>query len=88
MQVVDDLFAFAGGEVCDFFVDTVQPVVDVDSEFLEELTVLGKRVLVEHPHGMAEHDGVRHFHHRRLDMQREQHTGLAGIFHLFFVKVA
>ncbi len=50
--------------------------------------MFGERVLVEDLDRVAEDDGVADLHHRRLDVQREHHTGLVGVFHLRFVELA
>ena len=72
----------------DLGVEIGQAVVDVDAQFVEQLLVLGERVLVEDLHRVPEDDGVRHLHHRRLDVQGEHHTRLIGILHLSLVEVA
>jgi hypothetical protein len=50
--------------------------------------VLREQVLVEDLDRVAEHDRVRHFHHRRLHVQREHHAGLARILHLLLEEFA
>ena len=79
VEVPDDLLVLRCGQRLDLVVEVDQPVVDVDAEFVEQLLVLGERVLVEHLHRVAEDDGVADLHHRRLDVQREHHAGLVGV---------
>jgi hypothetical protein len=62
----------------DLVVQVDHAVVDVDAQLVEQLGVLLEGVLVEDLDAVAEHDGVRHLHHRGLDVQREHHAGLAA----------
>jgi hypothetical protein len=87
VQVALDLVALALRQRGDLVVQVDHAVVDVDAQFLEQLAVLLERVLVEDLHAVAEHDGVRHLHHRGLDVQREHHAGLAGVFDFLFVEL-
>ena len=61
MQVLDDLVALRCGQRLDLAVEIGQPVVDVDTQFVEQLLVLGERVLVEDLHRVSEDDGVDTF---------------------------
>ena len=47
-----------------------------------------KRVFVIDFHTVTEHDGVRHLHHGRFHVQREQDACFAAVFQFFFVEVA
>ena len=49
--------------------------------------MLGKRVLVENLHAVAENDGVGDLHHRGLDVQREHHACLVGVFDFFLIEL-
>jgi len=61
-------------------------VVDVDAQLVEQLAVLGKRVLVEDPHAVTEHDGVRHLHHGGLTCSENITAGLARVLNLSFIE--
>ena len=76
------------GQAFQLVVQVDEAVVDVHTQFVEQLAVLLEGFLVEDLHRVAEDDGVRDLHHRGLDVQREHHAGLAGVFHLLFVEVA
>ncbi len=88
VDVLDDLLALRGGQRFDLVVEVAHPVVDVHAELVEHLLVLGEGFLVERLDRVAEHDGVRHLHHRRLDVQREHHAGLVGVLDLLLEEVA
>ena len=45
-----------------------EAVIWIHSEADEEVIILGEHVLVKHPHHVAEHDRVRHLHHRGLEI--------------------
>jgi hypothetical protein len=87
VQVALDLVLRALRQRGDLVVQVDHAVVDVDAQLLEQLGVLLERVLVEDLHAVAEHDGVRHLHHRGLHVQREHHAGLAGVFDLLLVEL-
>ncbi len=58
VDVLDDLLALRGRQRLDLVVQIGHAVVDVDAELVEQLLVLGERVLVEDLDRVAEHDGV------------------------------
>jgi hypothetical protein len=70
----------------DLVVQVDHAVVDVHAQLVEQLAVLVERFLVEDAHAVAEHDGVRHLHHRGLDVQREHHAGLVRVLDLLLVE--
>ncbi len=88
MQVALDLVAQRLGQGLDLVVQVDHAVVHVDADFLEQPGVLFEGFLVVDPDAMAEDDRVRDLHHGRLDVQREQHAGLAAILQLAFVELA
>ena len=88
VDVLDDLVALRGRQRLDLVVEIDHPVVDVHTQFVEHLLVLGEGVLVEDLHRVAEDDGVGDLHHRRLDVQGEHHAGLVRILDLLLVELA
>ena len=86
VEVAHDLVALRLGQRGDLVVQVDHAVVDVHAQLVEQLAVLLERVLVEDPHAVAEHDRVRHLHHRGLDVQREHHAGLARVLDLALVE--
>ena len=88
VDVADDLLTLRGGQRLDLGVQIRHAVVDVHAELVEDLLVLGERVLVEHLDRVAEHDRMADLHHGRLDMQREHDAGLVGVFDLLFEELA
>ena len=50
-----------------------EPVVRVDASCLQRLSVVGEHGRKERAHRVAEDDRVRDLHHRRLQVDREQH---------------
>ena len=72
------------GEAFNLVVDIADAVVGVGAHGLELGAVLAEDVLVKHLDNVSEYDGVRHFHHRRLHMQRQQHTRRLGLGDLLF----
>ena len=88
VDVLDDLVALRGWQRLDLVVEIDHPVVDVHTQFIEHLLVLGEGVLVEDLHRVAEDDGVGDLHHRRLDVQGEHHAGLVRILDLLLVELA
>ncbi|MNV43355.1 hypothetical protein D3C71_1350660 [compost metagenome] len=87
VQVALDLVALALWQRLDLGVQVDHTVVHVHAEFFKGLGVFLERVLVEDLHAVAEHDGVRHLHHRGLHVQREHHAGLARVFDFLFVEL-
>ena len=87
VQVVDDLFFLRRRQRLDLCVEIRQSVVHVDTELVEQITVLGEGFLVEGANGVAEHDRVADPHHRCLHVQREHDTRLVGVFHLVLVEL-
>ena len=62
-----------GRQVLDRGEQRREPIVGVDARRLQRLRVVGEHVREERAHGMAEDDRVGDLHHRRLQMDREQH---------------
>ena len=87
VDVTDDFVALRHRQRVDLVVQIGHAVVDVHAEAVERRAVLLERFLVEHAHGVAEHDRVRHFHHGRLDVQREHDAGFFRVFDLLFVEL-
>ena len=69
-----DRLALVVGQLLDRLEQRAEPVVGVDADRLQRVAVLGEHVGEEGPHGVAEDDRVRHLHHRRLEVHREQHA--------------
>ena len=65
-----------------------EAVVEIDAELLQRGGVLLDHIGEEHGHDMAEHDRVGDLHHRRLDVQREQHALLLGVVDLLGEELA
>ena len=70
------------GSVSILLYRSTMPLLTLTPEAVEQLGVLLERFLVEDAHAVAEHDRVRDLHHRRLDVQREHHAGLARVLDL------
>ena len=86
VQIFDDLVLPGLRQRGDLVVQVHHAVVHVDAQLVEQLGVLLKSLLVENLHAVAEDNRVRDLHHRRLDVQREQHAGLVRILDFFFVE--
>ena len=67
-----DFRSFFGGKLLDFGIEVAQAVVDVDPQFRQHGRMSGKDILVKDGNAMAEHDRIRHLHHGRLEMERQQ----------------
>ena len=87
MQILDDLFTLRLGQRGNLVVEITHAVVDIDAQLIEQGTMLFKGILVKNSDTVAEHDGVRDLHHCRLDVQREHHASLAGVFNLTLVEL-
>ena len=87
VQVALDLVLLALRQRGDLVVQIDHAVVDVDAQLVEQLAVLVEGVAVEDAHAVAEDDGVRDLHHRRLDVQREHHAGLVRVLDLSLVEL-
>ena len=86
MQVALDLVLLRLRQRGDLLVQVGHAVVDVHAQLVEQLAVLFEGFLVEHAHAVAEDDGVRHLHHRGLDVQREHHAGGLRVLDLLLVE--
>jgi hypothetical protein len=62
------------------------PLLTLTPRLSNSRAVLLEGFLVEGAHAVAEHDRVRDLHHGRLDVQREHHAGLLGVFDLLLVE--
>ncbi len=83
-----DLGFFLGRQAVELGQHVGQPVVDVGPDLFENLGVLVERLLEVDRHAVAEHDGVRDLHHRRLEVQGQQHAVLLCRVHLLGVERA
>ena len=86
VQVTLDLLLLAFRQLGDLVVEVDHAVVDIDPQLLEQLAVLGERVLVEDLDTVTKHDGVRDLHHGGLDVQREHHAGFVRVVDFLFVE--
>ena len=64
------------------FSSAAEPVVGVDADGCERVAVLGEHVGEVGPDRVAEDDRVRHPHHRRLQVDREEDALLLGVVDL------
>mmetsp|Transcript_56344 Transcript_56344/g.146889 ORF Transcript_56344/g.146889 Transcript_56344/m.146889 type:complete len:287 (+) Transcript_56344:1548-2408(+) len=71
----------------DLLVDIAEAVVGVHAELREGLRVLGEDILEVNLHAMTEHDRIRHLHHRRLQVKREEHTRGLGLLDRLLIEV-
>ena len=75
-EVAFDRGFFVSGEFFDLGQEVAEAVVEIDSELLDGGGVARDELAEENLHGMAEKNRVRDFHHRRLEVEREKHSGL------------
>ncbi len=73
LDVGFDLCSLCVWEVGDPRIDVTNPVVRLDTQLGEQPGMLFKHVAVVNRNRVAEHDRVGDFHHRRLEVQRQQH---------------
>ena len=59
------------GQLLQFLEQISETVVEVDPDSLEHLSVFVQHLLVVDRDAVTKHDGVRDFHHGRLEVQRE-----------------
>ena len=70
------------GKFAELGVQITDAIVRFHANRVQRLGVFLKNVRVKDTHAMAKNDGVGNLHHRRLQVQRKQHTPLAGISNL------
>mmetsp|Transcript_37967 Transcript_37967/g.81623 ORF Transcript_37967/g.81623 Transcript_37967/m.81623 type:complete len:229 (-) Transcript_37967:1084-1770(-) len=71
----------------DLHIDITHTVIGIDPELLEERGVFFEGVFVEDLYAMPEEHRVRHFHHGRLEMQREQSSWFCRV-HLLLIELS
>mmetsp|Transcript_142497 Transcript_142497/g.455498 ORF Transcript_142497/g.455498 Transcript_142497/m.455498 type:complete len:233 (-) Transcript_142497:1053-1751(-) len=64
-------------------IDITQTVSEVNTELLEQRTVLLESTFVIHFHSSGEKNRIRNLHHRGLEVQRPKHVRIGGLQLLF-----
>mmetsp|Transcript_25143 Transcript_25143/g.65901 ORF Transcript_25143/g.65901 Transcript_25143/m.65901 type:complete len:240 (-) Transcript_25143:675-1394(-) len=80
INVCQDRSAFRFSTSRNLGVHVADAIVWVDTQFVEGRCMFFEDFPVIHTHAVSEHDGVRHLHHRGLQMEREENTPGLGIF--------
>ena len=83
-----DFSLLRGRERIDLAQEIGKTQARIDAQRLEGVSVLVKNRLEIHRNGVTEDDRIGDLHHRRLEVQREQHALLFGILYLGGVKRA
>ena len=75
-----DFSLLLGWQRLDAGVQVADTVVQVETDFFEDVSVFFQRILVELGHDLTKHDRVGNLHHGGFQVNREQYALLFGVF--------